>query len=62
MNNFSDGKSDGLALFYVKDGVVYPIAIRKEELELLDMMIASMITQASPIMDVPIGKVEMINK
>lgn len=62
MRNFSDGKSDGLALFYVKDGVVYPIAICKEELELLDMMIASMITKASPIMDVPIGKAKMINK
>lgn len=62
MNNFSDGKTDGLALVYVKDDVIYPVAINKEELELLDIMIPSIIKKIRPITDCSMGKAKILNK
>lgn len=52
--------SDGIALFYVKDGIVYPLAVKKDELEMLDIMIPTIIQKAYPMLDHPIGKAEMI--
>lgn len=40
MNILSDGKSDGIALSYVKDGNIYPVALEKEQVEMLDITIA----------------------
>ena len=31
MINFSDGKTDGLMLAYVKDGKVYPVGIKQSD-------------------------------
>lgn len=38
--NLSDGKSDGLAVFYIKDGNIYPIGLTEEQATMLDVGIA----------------------
>lgn len=38
--NISDGTSDGIVFFYMKDKMLYPILINKEQAEMLDVVIA----------------------
>ena len=38
-NNLSDGKSDGIVLFYMKDGKLKPIGLVQEQAEALDLII-----------------------
>ena len=38
--NLSDGKTDGIALFYVKDGNICPICLTEEQATMLDIGIA----------------------
>ncbi|WP_434302595.1 hypothetical protein [Clostridium botulinum] len=58
MNNMTDGKKDGLALVYVKDAVAYPIALSKEQVELLDVTIGMCLSDGMKVIgDKPIGKV-----
>lgn len=58
MNNMTDGKKDGLALVYVKDSVAYPVALSKEQLEMLDITIGMCLSDGMKIIgDKPIGKV-----
>lgn len=33
MNNMTDGKKDGIVLMYCKKGVIYPVALGKEQLK-----------------------------
>jgi hypothetical protein len=40
LNNLSNGKTDGLILMYVKDGVTYPVALKESQLTMLDLVIA----------------------
>lgn len=35
--NLSDGKSDGICIFYVKDGGIYPVVLSEQQAELLDI-------------------------
>lgn len=56
MVNMTDGKSDGLMLAYVKDGVVYPIALSEENLEMLDLTIGMMLKEIT-LINKPMGKV-----
>lgn len=60
MINFSDGKSDGLMLMYVKDGKVYPAGLFKSELEMLDLIITSAITRVVPMLDKCMGDVQEV--
>ena len=39
MRIMSDGKSDGVALMYVKNGIVYPVALTQEQAESLDILV-----------------------
>ena len=55
MNNMSDGKSDGLMFTYVKNGTIYPIAVKKKNLEVIDLMIPTMIGEVKVIADKPQG-------
>ncbi|AUN10404.1 MULTISPECIES: hypothetical protein [Clostridium] len=58
MNNMTDGKKDGLALVYVKDSVAYPVALSKEQLEMLDITIGMCLSDGMKVIgDKPIGKV-----
>ena len=38
-NNLSDGKSDGIVLFYMKDVKLKPIGLVQEQAEALDLII-----------------------
>ena len=38
--NLSDGKSNGIVLFYMQEGVLYPVALSGEQVEILDLSIA----------------------
>lgn len=58
MNNMTDGKNNGLALVYVKDAVAYPIALSKEQVELLDVTIGMCLSDGMKVIgDKPIGKI-----
>ena len=37
--NLSNGKSDGFVLFYVKDGIIYPVLLREQQAQAVDMML-----------------------
>lgn len=39
-NVMSDGQSDGIALMYVKNGTVYPVALNKEQVEMLNITLS----------------------
>jgi hypothetical protein len=56
MNNMTDGKKDGLALVYAKDGIVYPIALNEEQLEILDITLGMSLKEIK-LINKPIGKV-----
>ncbi|NFM72479.1 hypothetical protein FDB95_12940 [Clostridium botulinum] len=56
MNNMTDGKKDGLALVYVKNGEVYPIALNEEQLEILDITLGISLKEIK-LINKPIGKV-----
>ena len=58
MNNLSDGKSDGIVIMYVKDGVVYPVALKKDQIEFIDFSIGMMFGKLSVITDHPQGKIK----
>ncbi len=61
MRNFSDGKTDGLVLVYVKDGTAYPIAIHKEDLAILDACMPMYLRNGvNVVKDRPIGKVDLL--
>ena len=38
-NNLSNGKSNGFVLFYMKDGMLHPVLLTKEQADLLDLSI-----------------------
>ena len=38
-NNMSDGKTDGVVLMYNQKGIIYPIALSKDQMEMLDLTI-----------------------
>jgi hypothetical protein len=39
LTNMSDGKKDGLAIMYVKDGSIYPVGLNEEQLTMLDLLL-----------------------
>ena len=39
--NLSNGTSDGVVLFYMKNQMLYPVLITKDQVEMLDFMIAA---------------------
>jgi hypothetical protein len=39
--NLSDGNSDGIVLFYMKEGMLYPVLLNKDQAEMLDITIAA---------------------
>ena len=56
MRNLSDGISDGIVLFYAKDGIIYPIGLSKEQLETLDLTIGLGLKGGIKVMsDKPMG-------
>ena len=45
LSNLSNGESDGLVMFYMKDGKVKPIALNEDQYNMLDVTIGAIIFQ-----------------
>jgi len=43
--NISDGKSNGFVLFYMKDGMLHPVLLTKDQADMLDISIAIPFTE-----------------
>jgi len=56
--NMSDGVNDGFVLFYVKDENVYPIALTKEQMQMLDIVIPTALGSKVNIVDMPMATVK----
>ena len=39
-NNLSDGESNGIVLFYMRDKVLFPVALSEEQANALDLTIS----------------------
>lgn len=48
---------DGLVLMYVKDGVMYPVALSKEQDEAFEILQQALPGPIKVVVDLPIGKV-----
>lgn len=59
--NLSNGETDGLALFYVKDKTSYPVYLTQEQADMLDMMVGMAIS-GKCVVDFknPLGKVKSL--
>ena len=58
VKNMSDGEKDGFVLMYCKDGVIYPVALRDSDLQMLDLTIGmSLGGKITLIKDKPQGTV-----
>ena len=61
MNNMSDGKSNGVVIMYCKDGVIYPVGLKKGQLEMLDLSIGIALEGGIKVFsDKPQGKVDIL--
>ena len=57
MKNASDGKSDGFALFYVKDRELFSVALTKEQLETFDFLLPMILKNKVTVLEGSQGKV-----
>jgi hypothetical protein len=58
MNNMSNGKNNGIVLMYCKEGVIYPVALTQEQLDILDMGIGMFLQgKLNVISDKPVGEI-----
>jgi len=61
MKNLSDGKTDGIVLFYLKDKKLYPIALTKEQVDMLDITISMGMGRKLNVIDKPLKGLELEN-
>jgi hypothetical protein len=58
MKVMSDGKTDGFVLMYCQDGVIYPVALKESQCEMLDITLGmSLGGKVALIKDKPQGKI-----
>lgn len=63
LNNLSDGKSDGLVLFYAKDGTLYPIGLSEEQAQAIDLTIGLGLNVPLHVMfDKPMGELDTLKE
>lgn len=63
MNNMSDGKSDGFVIMYCKDGIIYPVGLTKEQIEMLDISMGMCFQSGLKVFeDKPIGQITTLKK
>lgn len=59
----SDGKKDGIALTYVKDGIMYPVGLTEKQVEGLEIMLGAILGGELSVIGSPIAKVtDLISK
>lgn len=61
LKNMSNGKSDGVCLFYMKDSKLKTVALSKSDVEQLDVMMALIFTKDNPL-TVCTPDLDIINK
>ncbi len=61
MTNMSDGKSDGIIIMYAKNGTIYPVALKEEQLQMIDITIGVALQEGLKIVNKPQGSLEVLN-
>lgn len=57
----SDGKTDGIALTYIKDGTMYPMGLNQDEIDLLNLTLPGIMKhKINFIIEEPICDIENI--
>ncbi len=54
--------NDGFVVFYVKDGIGYPVAMNEEQLTMINIVCEGIFKPQVTIIDKPIGKLENLIK
>lgn len=49
--NLSDGESNGIVLFYMKNKMLHPVMITKDQVEMLDLVLAIPFKETKLIVD-----------
>lgn len=62
MENMSDGIKDGIVIMYCKSGIIYPVGLNIEQLEMLDLSIGICFQGALNIINKPLGDAKILNK
>ena len=63
MNNMSDGTNNGMVIMYCKNGTIYPVGLKKEQLEMLDISIGVALQDGIKVFtNNPIGQVVALKK
>ena len=62
MKNLSDGVKDGIVIMYCKDGTIYPVGLKQEQLEMLDLSLGIFFQGTLKVINKPLGKVSNLMK
>lgn len=57
MTNMSDGTNDGIVIMYCKNGIIYPVGLNKEQLEMLDLSMGICFPGTLSIINKPLGEI-----
>lgn len=62
-SNLSDGQSDGFVIMYAKDKTIYPVALTKDQVEMLDMTLGIALSNepVAVIFAKPMGEIMPMN-
>lgn len=63
MKNMSDGINDGIVIMYCKNGTIYPVGLKQDQVEMLDISIGVALNDGIKIFkDNPVGQVTTLGK
>ncbi|MBX4259757.1 hypothetical protein KTC96_24845 (plasmid) [Clostridium estertheticum] len=63
MTNMSDGINDGIVIMYCKDGVIYPVGLNQEQLEMIDLSIGMCLQGSLNVIgNRPLGQIMNLKK
>ncbi len=58
----SDGRSDGIVMFYVKDLVIYPVMLTQSELDTLNEAVPMAFDGPIKVVNTPMGELGILSK
>ena len=63
MKNLSDGQNDGIVIMYCKNKIIYPVGLKQEQAEMLDLSLGIALQGNLQVFgDKPMGEIETIRK
>ena len=62
MKNMSDGINDGIVIMYCKNGTIYPVGLKQEQLKMLDLSIGICFQGSLNVINKPIGNIINLKK